>query len=149
MFHIMEILRVLVDACFKSFTGEWPIEKLKTKESASDMTCKNKLQSPKERRKYGEPLEREPRRDGALRRNKRATSRNMPQTKRGAAKINYEFPGKIRSTLQLPEKDESFLLGEQNSAEEVGLHQGYRTSLKIILIEIYSLGIQPKDETYR
>ena len=46
---------------FKSFTGEWPIEKPITKKSESDMTCKNKLQNPKERRKYGEPLEREPR----------------------------------------------------------------------------------------
>ena len=52
---------------FKSFTGEWPIEKPITKKSESDMTCKNKLQNPKERRKYGEPLEREPRRDEASR----------------------------------------------------------------------------------
>ena len=52
---------------FKSFTGEWPIEKPITKKSESDKTCKNKLQNPKERRKYGEPLEREPRRDEALR----------------------------------------------------------------------------------
>ena len=31
------------------------------------MTCKNKLQNPKERRKYGEPLEWEPQRDEASR----------------------------------------------------------------------------------
>ena len=48
---------------FKSFTGEWPIEKPITKKSESDITCKNKLQNPKERRKYGELLERKPRRD--------------------------------------------------------------------------------------
>ena len=52
---------------FKSSTGEWPTEKLITKKSESDKTCKNKLQNPKERIKYGEPLEREPRRDEASR----------------------------------------------------------------------------------
>ena len=52
---------------FKSFIGEWPIEKPITKKSETDVTCKNKLQNPKERRKYGEPLEREPQRDEASR----------------------------------------------------------------------------------
>ena len=52
---------------FKSFTGEWPIEKPITAQSDSVMTCKNRLQNTKERGGYGEPLEREPRRDEASR----------------------------------------------------------------------------------
>ena len=52
---------------FKSSLREWQTEKPITKKSGSDKTCKNKLQNPKERRKYGEPLEREPQRDEASR----------------------------------------------------------------------------------
>ena len=125
------------DACLKSLTGEWTIEKPITKKSESDRTCKNKLQNPKESRKYGEPVEREPRRDGASRRNKRATSKMGRKHSGGSAKINCESLGKTRSTLQLPEKDENLLLGEQNSAEEVGLHRRDRTLLKIILLDRY------------